>query len=102
MIRSGRGDNRLIDATPLTSEDEDYEMRQAFVNHSDEEQEYEKLPREIGKSWTKENEKLPIKLPDGKIQIVAADEGTVTLRNAIGLGDCILFICNAKVEFFSH
>ncbi|CAG8487151.1 7447_t:CDS:2 [Paraglomus occultum] len=83
MIRSTHEDNRSIDTTPLTSEDEDYEVKQTFMNHSDEEQEYEKAPRKIGKSWTKENEKLPIKLPDGKIQIIAADEENVD-RNELG------------------
>ena len=87
MIRSTHGDNRPND----TSEDEDYEMRQVFVNHSDEEQEYEKVPREIGKSWTKENEKLPIKLPDGKIQIIATDEGKLHSYAML-----------RSVEFFSH
>jgi len=96
MIRSTHGDNRPND----TSEDEDYETRQAFVNHSDEEQEYEKVPREIGKSWTKENEKLPIKLPDGKIQIIATDEGTIMLCNKVIVFS--LYAMLRSVEFFSH
>ncbi|CAB4424732.1 unnamed protein product [Rhizophagus irregularis] len=67
-VKSIKNDKESISSSTTSSEDELDQEKMYISSNSDTEQEYEKIPRS-NKAWIqKEQTKLPIKFPDGKIK----------------------------------